>query len=154
MSAVGTGGAALRRRLALAAVGAFLLTALLTGNAWGRRATCDGQNATKIGTSRNDVITGTAGDDVIVGREGDDLICGGDGNDKITAGVGLFESDAISGDSGDDLIAVRSTESLVVYAFAPVAVTIDLDNWVTRVFNIDYFGESKMGGLRMWNKLV
>ncbi|MPZ71742.1 MAG: phosphoenolpyruvate carboxykinase (ATP) [Nitriliruptorales bacterium] len=29
-------------------------------------------------------------------------------------------------------------------------VTIDLDNWVTRVFSIDYFGESKMGGLRMW----
>ncbi len=29
-------------------------------------------------------------------------------------------------------------------------VTIDLENWVTRVFNIDYFGESKMGGLRMW----
>jgi phosphoenolpyruvate carboxykinase (ATP) len=29
-------------------------------------------------------------------------------------------------------------------------VTIDLTNEVTRVFNIDYFGESKMGGLRMW----
>ena len=29
-------------------------------------------------------------------------------------------------------------------------VTIDLENWVTRVFDIDYFGESKMGGLRMW----
>ena len=29
-------------------------------------------------------------------------------------------------------------------------VTIDLDRWVTRVFGIDYFGESKMGGLRMW----
>ena len=29
-------------------------------------------------------------------------------------------------------------------------VTIDLERWVTRVFNIDYFGESKMGGLRMW----
>jgi len=29
-------------------------------------------------------------------------------------------------------------------------VTIDLEHWVTRVFNIDYFGESKMGGLRMW----
>ncbi len=29
-------------------------------------------------------------------------------------------------------------------------VTIDLDNEVTRVFAIDYFGESKMGGLRMW----
>jgi phosphoenolpyruvate carboxykinase (ATP) len=33
-------------------------------------------------------------------------------------------------------------------------VTIDLDNWVTRVFNIDYFGESKMGGLRMWMEWV
>jgi phosphoenolpyruvate carboxykinase (ATP) len=29
-------------------------------------------------------------------------------------------------------------------------VTIDLEHEVTRVFGIDYFGESKMGGLRMW----
>jgi phosphoenolpyruvate carboxykinase (ATP) len=29
-------------------------------------------------------------------------------------------------------------------------VTVDLENEVTRVMNIDYFGESKMGGLRMW----
>jgi phosphoenolpyruvate carboxykinase (ATP) len=33
-------------------------------------------------------------------------------------------------------------------------ITIDLDHWVTRVFNADYFGESKMGGLRMWNEWV
>ena len=33
-------------------------------------------------------------------------------------------------------------------------IMVDLDNWVTRVFGSDYFGESKMGGLRMWNKLV
>lgn len=33
-------------------------------------------------------------------------------------------------------------------------ITVDLDNWVTRVFGSDYFGESKMGGLRMWNRLV
>ena len=33
-------------------------------------------------------------------------------------------------------------------------ITVDLDNWVTRVLGSDYFGESKMGGLRMWNKLV
>jgi len=33
-------------------------------------------------------------------------------------------------------------------------VTIDLEDWVTRVFNIDYFGESKMGGLRMWMEWV
>ena len=33
-------------------------------------------------------------------------------------------------------------------------ITVDLENGVTRVFNSDYFGESKKGGLRMWNKLV
>jgi phosphoenolpyruvate carboxykinase (ATP) len=33
-------------------------------------------------------------------------------------------------------------------------ITVDLDLGVTRVFNSDYFGESKKGGLRMWNKLV
>ena len=33
-----------------------------------------------------------------------------------------------------------------------IAVNLDLN--VTRVFHSDYFGESKKGGLRMWNKLV
>ena len=33
-------------------------------------------------------------------------------------------------------------------------IAVDLDLGVTRVFNSDYFGESKKGGLRMWNKLV
>jgi len=33
-------------------------------------------------------------------------------------------------------------------------ITVDLDTWTTRVFGSDYFGESKMGGLRMWNRLV
>jgi phosphoenolpyruvate carboxykinase (ATP) len=33
-------------------------------------------------------------------------------------------------------------------------IAVDLDDGVTRVFNSDYFGESKKGGLRMWNKLV
>jgi phosphoenolpyruvate carboxykinase (ATP) len=33
-------------------------------------------------------------------------------------------------------------------------IIVDLDNWITRVFGSDYFGESKMGGLRMWNRLV
>ena len=34
------------------------------------------------------------------------------------------------------------------------AITVDLEQGVTRVCNSDYFGESKKGGLRMWNKLV
>ncbi len=33
-------------------------------------------------------------------------------------------------------------------------IIVDLEKWTTRVFGSDYFGESKMGGLRMWNKLV
>jgi phosphoenolpyruvate carboxykinase (ATP) len=33
-------------------------------------------------------------------------------------------------------------------------IMVDLELGVTRVFNSDYFGESKKGGLRMWNKLV
>ena len=34
------------------------------------------------------------------------------------------------------------------------AIFVDLEAGITRVFNSDYFGESKKGGLRMWNKLV
>lgn len=33
-------------------------------------------------------------------------------------------------------------------------ILVDNDNYVTRVLGSDYFGESKMGGLRMWNHLV
>lgn len=33
-------------------------------------------------------------------------------------------------------------------------IAVDLENGVTRIFNSDYFGESKKGGLRMWNQMV
>jgi phosphoenolpyruvate carboxykinase (ATP) len=33
-------------------------------------------------------------------------------------------------------------------------IAVDLEAGVTRVLNSDYFGESKKGGLRMWNRLV
>src|SRR3954451_20149245 len=33
-------------------------------------------------------------------------------------------------------------------------ISVNLEHGVTRVCNSDYFGESKKGGLRMWNKLV
>ena len=32
-------------------------------------------------------------------------------------------------------------------------IIVDLETWVTRVLGSDYFGESKMGSLRMWGKL-
>src|SRR5947209_4228563 len=33
-------------------------------------------------------------------------------------------------------------------------IAVDLDHYVTRVVHSDYFGESKKGGLRMWNDIV
>jgi phosphoenolpyruvate carboxykinase (ATP) len=33
-------------------------------------------------------------------------------------------------------------------------IAVDLENNVTRVLNSDYFGESKKGGLRMWNRII
>jgi phosphoenolpyruvate carboxykinase (ATP) len=33
-------------------------------------------------------------------------------------------------------------------------IAVDLDHNVTRILNSDYFGESKKGGLRMWNDIV
>ncbi len=33
-------------------------------------------------------------------------------------------------------------------------IAVDLESGITRVLNSDYFGESKKGGLRMWNKIV
>jgi phosphoenolpyruvate carboxykinase (ATP) len=33
-------------------------------------------------------------------------------------------------------------------------IAVDLESNITRVFNSDYFGESKKGGLRMWNRLM
>ncbi len=33
-------------------------------------------------------------------------------------------------------------------------IAVDLNSNITRVFNSDYFGESKKGGLRMWNNII
>ena len=33
-------------------------------------------------------------------------------------------------------------------------IAVDTDNYTTRIMGTDYFGESKKGGLRMWNKWV
>jgi phosphoenolpyruvate carboxykinase (ATP) len=33
-------------------------------------------------------------------------------------------------------------------------IAVDLDAGISRVFNSDYFGESKKGGLRMWNERI
>ena len=87
--------------------GALLATAVVTTGvlsgvpASGAVATCDGQPATVVGTSGDDVLTGTKGPDVIAGLSGDDRIDGLGGADLICGGDG---ADVIAGGSGDDRI--------------------------------------------------
>jgi phosphoenolpyruvate carboxykinase (ATP) len=55
----------------------------------------------------------------------------------------------------DPATTVMYTPRLPMPGFpADRLIAVDLDNGVTRVFNSDYFGESKKGGLRMWNRVV
>ncbi len=63
--------------------------------------TCDGFVASRVGSSRDDVIRGTLSDDVIVGRGGNDTLDGRGGDDRIC------------GDTGDDtLIAGQGSNVL------------------------------------------
>src|SRR5919202_1013022 len=58
-------------------------------------------------------------------------------------------------DSFEPRLTVIYTPNLVMPGYpADRLIAVDLDHGITRVFNSDYFGESKKGGLRMWNQLV
>jgi phosphoenolpyruvate carboxykinase (ATP) len=58
-------------------------------------------------------------------------------------------------DSFEPELTVIYTPNLAVEGYPnDRVISVDLDQGVTRVCNSDYFGESKKGGLRMWNKLV
>src|SRR3954471_22455071 len=58
-------------------------------------------------------------------------------------------------DSFEPELTVIYTPNLSVEGYPnDRVITVDLDRGVTRVCHSDYFGESKKGGLRMWNKLV
>ena len=58
-------------------------------------------------------------------------------------------------DGADPVVQVIYTPGLEAEGYPDDRViAVDLDNYVTRVLNSDYFGESKKGGLRMWNDIV
>jgi phosphoenolpyruvate carboxykinase (ATP) len=58
-------------------------------------------------------------------------------------------------DGGDPEVQVVYTPNLSTPGYPDDRViAVDLDNMVTRVIGSDYFGESKKGGLRMWNSIV
>ena len=73
-------------------------------------ASCNGQQATMVGTDGVDILIGTVGADVIAGLGGDDfifglggndIVCGGDGDDFIRGGDG---KDRIWGGNGEDVL--------------------------------------------------
>src|SRR3989441_3043505 len=58
-------------------------------------------------------------------------------------------------DSFEPELTVIYTPNLAVEGYPnDRVIAVDCERGVTRVCNSDYFGESKKGGLRMWNKLV
>lgn len=95
---------------------------LPTPAALGARTTlpsCNGLEATIVGTSGNDVLVGTEGRDVIFARQGndiisglggDDVICGGFGDDIIDSGLG---DDIVFAGPGLDTVRARAGNDLV-----------------------------------------
>jgi phosphoenolpyruvate carboxykinase (ATP) len=66
-----------------------------------------------------------------------------------------FERDDGDGAGGEPEVQVIYTPGLEAPGYPDDRViAVDLDSYVTRVLNSDYFGESKKGGLRMWNDIV
>jgi phosphoenolpyruvate carboxykinase (ATP) len=58
-------------------------------------------------------------------------------------------------EDGEPEVQVIYTPNLPVPGYPDERViAVDLENGITRVMNSDYFGESKKGGLRMWNRIV
>lgn len=59
------------------------------------------------------------------------------------------------GDDSEPVTTVVYTPNLPAEGYPnDRAILVDLNHNVTRVLNSDYFGESKKGGLRMWNNIV
>jgi len=66
-----------------------------------------------------------------------------------------FERSDGAGAGGDPEVQVIYTPGLKAEGYPDDRViAVDLDAYTTRVLNSDYFGESKKGGLRMWNDIV
>jgi phosphoenolpyruvate carboxykinase (ATP) len=58
-------------------------------------------------------------------------------------------------DEGQPEVQVIYTPNLAAPGYPEQrCIAVDLENNITRVLNSDYFGESKKGGLRMWNNIV
>ncbi|HVB53643.1 MAG TPA: phosphoenolpyruvate carboxykinase [Candidatus Acidoferrales bacterium] len=66
----------------------------------------------------------------------------------------LFKDEQAGEDFRPDFTVIFTPKLKMPGYPADRLITVDLENGLTRVFNSDYFGESKKGLLRMWNRLV
>jgi phosphoenolpyruvate carboxykinase (ATP) len=76
--------------------------------------------------------------------------------EKANANIaGMQEKLYYPHDGGDPDVQLFYTPNLAAPGYPDDRIiAVDLENSVTRVLNSDYFGESKKGGLRMWNTIV
>jgi phosphoenolpyruvate carboxykinase (ATP) len=66
-----------------------------------------------------------------------------------------FDNEGAGGPDWEPELVVIYTPNLKAEGYPDDRViAVDLENGITRVLNSDYFGESKKGGLRMWNALT
>jgi len=111
----------MKRHLRIVLIVCALIGAVLAAPppAGAQVATCDGVEATLVGTEGDDLLVGTDGNDVIVGLggndiirglDGDDILCGDNGRDRAFGGKGddrLFggkKNDILKGDQGFDYL--------------------------------------------------
>jgi phosphoenolpyruvate carboxykinase (ATP) len=66
-----------------------------------------------------------------------------------------FPPDSADGERWEPELMMVYTPNLAMPGFPDDRlIAVDLDGGISRVFNSDYFGESKKGGLRMWNERI
>jgi phosphoenolpyruvate carboxykinase (ATP) len=76
-------------------------------------------------------------------------------NANIAGSQDLLYFKAADGEFTEPKVTVIYTPNLKAEGYpSDRCIAVDLENGVTRVLYPDYFGESKKGGLRMWNKIV
>ena len=110
-------------------------------------ATCDGLQATIVGTSGADTLTGTPGPDVIAGLQGNDVIDGGGGDDVICGGIG---NDRISGGEGFDIIFGAQGND-VIYAANGASTALREDTRGARMFG--GAGNDTIHGTARWDRM-
>ena len=101
------------------------------------------------------VVDGYIGNDPVLRTPARLIIETGNANIAAMQQILYYPLDR-AGESGfEPLVTVIYTPGLEARGFPnDRLIAVDLERGITRVFNSDYFGESKKGGLRMWNKLV